>query len=111
MGSKNYGVAGQVKPVGGLDAGIYTAPALKAFVASTLVVCNQHETEADSFWIQIVKSGETPNDAGYIYFNHPLAQRESKQITIGLTLAAGDAILVKSTSGYISFNLFGAELA
>lgn len=108
MSSKIYGIAGQVKPVAGLAAGLFSPSAGKQFVASTLSVCNQSNTDVDSFWVQIVPAGQQPSDAGFIYFDKPIDPRDTKNITIGISLNAGDNILVKSASGNLSFNLFGA---
>lgn len=111
MNSKSYKVVGQEKPLADIVSGLYTVPAQAQFVASTLTVCNQSDTEIDSFTIQIVKAGQTPDDAGFIFFKKPIDPNDTKSITIGIALSEGDAVLVKSVKGNLSFNLFGAVIA
>ena len=109
MGS-SYLIAGQEKPSANTDTQLYLVPASTEFVGSTLCICNQSVTDVTSYGVAVVKNTETLSDKHWIKMNQLLDQRQSKDITIGMTLAAGDKVIVRNDTGTVSFTLFGSEI-
>lgn len=108
---KTYKIAGQSAPNADTNTVLYTVPVATEFVESTLTICNRNQNSADAFSIAVVKAGETLGDKHYLDFNKPVDARDSKEKTIGFTLSAGDSVVVWSSSGNLSFSLFGVELS
>jgi hypothetical protein len=92
---------------------LYTVPSARSTVISTLQVTNRTD-QIGSFSAYLVPSGESTNpipDKCIITNNLLLESRELYTQTLGYTMAAGDRIIIKSTTPGISFSLFGSELA
>lgn len=105
---KIYTVAGQVSPSADTDTVLYTVAANKQFVGSTLNICNRAATTAN-YSVAVVPSGETLGDKHYVCFGKELAANDYKNLTMGLTIKAGDKVYVRSSTATLSFSLFGAE--
>lgn len=88
---------------------LYTVPAATTTIVSTLVICNQ-TASAKTFKIAVKKLGVVISDEMYIAYDAPIAASDSIFLTIGITLSQADVIAV-SSSGSISFSLFGAEIS
>lgn len=75
---------------------------------SSIIICNQG-TEEDTFRIalDVGSSGTTAKD--YIYYDLPLAPKDTFIFTGGITLNSADRIAVYSTNGDCSFNACGVE--
>jgi hypothetical protein len=107
----SYIVAGQAAPAAATDHTLYTVPAGKQFVASTLNCANRDKTgDPAEIRIAIVPTGETLANKHFIEYDRILDQRESFPKTIGVTLPAGCAVIVRSSTANVSFSLFGAEV-
>jgi hypothetical protein len=104
-----YKVLGQSNPTSGVNADIYTAPAGKQAVCSTLVVANQAGT-GTAFRIAVRPAGAAINQQHYIAYDTPIAANDSIFLTLGITLNETDVVTVLSGSGAVSFNLFGSEI-
>jgi hypothetical protein len=103
-------VLGQLKPAAATLSALYTVPALNFAVGSTLTVCEQGGVVA-AFRIAVSVAGAAISAEQYIAFNTALAANETKAFTLGITLGAGDVVRVYSSTGNVSFNLFGSETA
>lgn len=109
MPSYNHKVLGQALPAGS-SVDLYTVPAGKELVASTLHACNLTGS-ATTVTVWIRKDGAAAADAQKIANVVPLTANQILPITIGITADAADVITVASgVSGSVSFNLFGAEV-
>lgn len=107
-----YKIAGQAAPAANQDTTLYSVPALKSFLSSTVTIVNRNTAGVmGSFRMAVVPSGETLSNKHYIEYETLLQSRESKRVTIGMTLATGDSVIVRSSSADMSFTLFGAELS
>lgn len=105
-----YKIAGQVAPSANQDTVLYTVPALKSFLGSTLNIVNRNTAGVmSSFRVAVVPAGETLSAQHFIEYEKLVESRDSKRLTIGMTLSAGDVVFVRSSSGDLSFTLFGTE--
>lgn len=107
--AKAYKVAGQSAPAANTDTTLYTVPGNTNFVASSLVFCNRSSLVLSTLRIAIVPSGQTLNDQHYISYEEILDIRERKSMVLGFALAAGDKVIVRSSTANLSFTLFGVE--
>lgn len=107
MASETYKTLGQLNPAATTLSTLYTVPASTSTVCSSIIACNQ--STATTFRIQVAVAAASSNVKQYIFFDAPLSANESQLYTLGITLAATDVVRVYSTSGFVSFNLFGCE--
>jgi hypothetical protein len=99
-------VLGQVAPGATSLTTLYTVPANKATVVSTLVICNRGSS--GSYRIAVRPAGASISNEHYILYAVTLPTG-SDFITIGLTLAATDVVSVYASSTDFSFSLYGDE--
>lgn len=104
-----YKVLGQVAPSATTDTTLYTVPANKDTIISTLVVANRSGTAA-SYRIAIRPAGETLVDKHYIIFDVTVGAGDSTTLTLGLTLSATDVVTVRGSSSSLSFSAFGSTV-
>ncbi|MBT9156699.1 MAG: hypothetical protein DDT37_01687 [Firmicutes bacterium] len=102
-------VLGQAAPAAATDVNVYTVPAARATVVSSLVVCNRG-TAAGTFRIAVRPAGAAIAALHYLYFGASLAASTTFAVTLGLTLAATDIVTVHASSADFSFSLFGSEV-
>lgn len=105
----NYKVLGQSKPVATTLTDIYTVGAAKQVTVSTINVCNLTSV-ATTYRISVAVVGAVDSQVQYLFFDDIIDVNETKNITAGYTLGAGDVIRCYSASGNISFNIFGVEI-
>lgn len=89
---------------------LYTVPAAKSAVVSTISVCNTG-TDPGTFRVAIIP-GELSaiSKKDHIYYDLPLAGNDTFMATIGLTISAGYSIAVYGSSSDIVFSSFGSEV-
>ena len=92
----------------GSTVDLYTVPALKQTVVSTLTVANL-TAAAGTFDVAVRVGGATLEDKHYIYKNVSLPANDTFAATFGITMAATDVVTVASSVSS-SFNLFGQEV-
>lgn len=108
----SYKIAGQAAPAADTDTTLYTVPASKQFVGSSILICNRNTTGVNSkFRIAVVPNGQVLADQHYLHFDQFAPARETVTKTIGMSLATGDAVVVRSDSADLSFTLFGSEIS
>ena len=108
--AKNYTIAGQVAPVANTDTDLYTVPAGKAFVASTLVVTNRSSTDMRSIRVAVVPSGQTLDVRHFVEYDRLVQPNENFRMAWGMALPAGAKVVVRSNSNDTSYSLFGVLL-
>lgn len=109
---KQYKVAGQAAPSANTDTLLYAVPGNTSFVQSTLSICNRNVSGTiAAFRIAVVPSGEILSDKHYLVYDDLVDSRGNRFLTLGLSLAAGDSIYVRSSTPELSFSLFGVELS
>jgi hypothetical protein len=106
-----YKILGQSRPANTSNADLYTVPASTETIVSTLTVSNVTGTDA-TIRIFVVPSGGTASEANALVYDPNLIARTIQAFTIGLTLRAGDKIIVRSgTANAITFQAFGQEIS
>lgn len=105
----NYKVLGQAAPAATTWVDLYTVPASTQSVCSSLVVCNGDG--ANTFSVAVRPAGATLANQHYLCNDSFVTSNDTVFLTVGLTLSAGDVVSVISTSGQMSFSLFGSEIA
>lgn len=110
MSTKNYSVLGQSMPAANQLTDLFTVGATLQAVTSTLVICNQSSSAADTFRVAVRPAGAAIQPADYLYYDKSIAANDSLPLALALTLNAGDVVSVQSAGGNVSFNLFGAIL-
>jgi hypothetical protein len=104
-----YSTLAQAHPQATTDTTFYTVPTGKEAVISTLVIANS-QGSSSTFRIAVRPGGETLENKHYTAFDVPIAAGVTLGLTIGITLAAGDVITVRSASTRLGFSLFGMLL-
>jgi hypothetical protein len=106
----NFKVLGQTSPSATANTDLYTVPSEKEVVVSSLVIANRSTSTAATYRIAIVKSGETLANKHYLGYDIALPASNSATLTIGITMSAGDKILVYASTENLSFSVLGMEV-
>lgn len=101
-------VLGQVNPSATTATTLYTVPAGKTAVISTIVIANL-STSAATYRIAIRVAGSALSNEEYIAYDVALSANDSTALTLGITLAATDVVTVYASSANVAFNAFGDE--
>ena len=101
---------GQSNPAATTATSLYTVPASKEAVVSSISVANLTATAA-TFRIAIRPAGATLANEHYIAYDSTVAANDSTMLTIGITLAATDVITVYASTANLSFSAFGSEIS
>lgn len=101
-------VLGQAAPAATTDTDLYTVPAGKSTVCSTLSICNRGATSA-TYRVAIRPSGAAIANTHYLFYDASLPAKATDLATIGLTLAATDVVTVYASTADLTFSLFGDE--
>jgi hypothetical protein len=105
-----YLILGQVAPAAASATVLYTVPAGKDAVISTIVVANRTAT-GTAFRIAVLPSGAaTIEPQHYIAYDVSLGGADSTTLTLGITLSAGQGVRVQAISADVSFTAFGTEI-
>ena len=99
-------VLGQSAPAATVLTDLYTVPATKETVGSTITVCNR-ATSTDKFRISVAVAGAGDATKQYIAFNTDISGENIVEVTVGITLATIDVVRCYSRDGNLSFNMFG----
>jgi len=105
-----YKVLGQSAPAATTATALYTVPAATEAVISTIVIANRAAT-AGSFRLSVRPNGAAQANQHYLAYDVPIAANDSTTLTLGITVDATDVITVYASSGDMSFNVFGSEIA
>jgi hypothetical protein len=103
-------VLGQAYPTAATNTPLYTVPALTSTTCSTLVICNQSTTAADSVNVAVQVAGAALTNKQYIIYQMPMQPNNTYTATIGMSLATTDVVSCYSTNGTSSFNIFGVQI-
>ena len=104
-----YKVLGQSAPSATTDTTLYTVPASKAAIISTIVIANRDSASA-TFSIAVRPAGATIANQHYIAYGVSVGANDSTALTLGVTLATTDVVTVYASSANLSFNAFGSEV-
>ena len=101
-------VLGQVNPSATTATTLYTVPAAKSAVISTLTICNQAASTA-TFRIAVRPAGATLAAVHYVAYDVVVAASDTTALTLGITLATTDVVTVYASSATVSFHAYGDE--
>ncbi len=101
-------VLGQSNPSATTLTTLYTVPASKEAVVSSISVANLTATAA-TYRIAIRPGGAAITNAHYLGYDITVGASDSTIITVGLTLATGDVISVYASTASLVFQAFGDE--
>jgi len=114
-----FKVLAQLKPSSATATMLYTVPRREGTgvnsqypaqtTISSLVVCNQNGSTADTFRVRIKVKNAGDDSKQFIYYNKSVSAQDTLAAVIGITLSESDVIEVYATNGTLSFNLFGVE--
>ncbi len=99
---------GQSAPSATTETDLYTVPALRSAVISTVLVCNRGAT-ATTFRISHAVGGGVTANKDYLYYDVTIAGNDTFAATLGICMAATDKMKVYAGNGNLSFNLYGQE--
>ena len=102
-------VLGQSYPSASTLTPLYTCSAIGAAISS-ITVCNQGVASA-TFNVSIAIGGAIDAPQQYLYYGLQITPNDTFTATLGLTVAGGDVVRVFSTTGNVSFQLFGSEIS
>jgi hypothetical protein len=109
--ANTYKVLGQANPSATTEAILYTVPSSTQSVVSSITVCNQNSSSA-TFRIAVRPSADSTTAAKhYLVYGTTIAGNDTIVLTIGVTLAASDKILVYPSTGNLSFAAYGSEIS
>lgn len=107
-----YKTAGQAAPAASTNTDLYVVPANKNFVSSSIVICNRNVSGGVSkFRIAVVPSGESLANKHYLFFDQFIDMRDTLSKVLGISMSAGDKVVVWADSADLSFSLFGSEIS
>jgi glucose-6-phosphate dehydrogenase assembly protein OpcA len=101
-------VLGQSNPSATTLTTLYTVPASKEAVVSTISVANLTATAA-TFRIAVRPAGASIANQHYIGYDITVGASDSTLITVGLTLATTDVLSVYASTANLAFQAFGDE--
>ncbi len=106
----SYKVLGRSAPSATTATELYAVPSSTSAVVSTLTVCNRGAT-ATTYRIAIKPtSGTTLGNDHYIAYDVSIAANDTTALTLGLTLATGNSLVVYAGNANLTFNAFGSEI-
>jgi hypothetical protein len=106
----NYKVLGQVEPAAGTLTTVYTVPSATETVVANICMANLSGAPS-AIRIAIRPNGETIADKHYIAYDTAIDGYSYEFLTMPITLDATDVISVYSSTGTVSFNVFGSEIS
>jgi hypothetical protein len=106
----NYKVLGQVEPAAETLTTVYTVPAATETVVANICMANLSGAPA-AIRIAIRPNGEAIADKHYIAYDTGIDGYSYEFLTMPITLDATDVISVYSSTGTVSFNVFGSEIS
>ena len=101
-------VLGQVNPSATTATTLYTVPASKSAVISTLTICNQTSTAA-TFRVAVRPGGATLAAVHYVAYDVTVGASDTTALTLGITLATTDVVTVYASTANLSFHAYGDE--
>jgi hypothetical protein len=101
-------VLGQSNPSATTLTSLYTVPASKEAVVSSISVANLTATAA-TFRLAVRPAGASIANQHYIGYDITVGASDSTIITVGLTLATTDVLSVYASTANIAFQAFGDE--
>ncbi len=106
---QNYEILAQAAPAAATDTALYTVPANTEVIVSKLTIANRDPVVTTALvWLR--KNGEPTADKQVVVPAAKVPGNDGFPVLEGATLSAGDIVMVKAGTSFLSFNLFGARI-
>lgn len=105
-----YKVLGQSNPAAVTATTLYTVPAARSAVISTITVANI-SAASKTFRIAIRPAGAALANIHYIAFDSTITANNTTALTLGITLATTDVVTVYAQDTNLVFNAYGTEIS
>ena len=103
-------VLGQSNPSAVTATTLYTVPASKEAVISSISVCNLASSSA-TYRIAIRPAGATLASVHYLAYDVTVGASDSTVLTLGITLATTDVVTIYASTANVSFSAYGSEIS
>ena len=104
-----YRVLGQKSPDANDNWDIYTVTGPKDAVISSITVANRG-TDSATYRISVRPDNATLTNDMYIAYDVQIGSNSTTALNLGITVNENDRITVRSSSGLLSFSVFGTEI-
>jgi glucose-6-phosphate dehydrogenase assembly protein OpcA len=101
-------VLGQSNPSAVTATTLYTVPASKEAVISSISVCNLASSSA-TYRIAIRPAGAALANQHYLAYDVTVGAADTTIITVGITLATTDVVTIYASTANLAFSAFGDE--
>jgi hypothetical protein len=105
-----YKVLGQKSPAANTEWDIYTVSGTKDAIINCITVANRDSGDSATYRIAVRPDGATLTNDMYIAYDVQVNAGSTSALNLGITINQNDVITIRSSSGLVSFNVFGAEL-
>lgn len=100
---------GAVSPAAATETDLYNSPSsVSDVVISSIVVCNRGSA-ATTFRVSASPEASSTANADYLFYDTPIAAKETMVIQIGLTIEPDWDVRVYAGTANLSFSAFGQE--
>jgi len=107
--SEAYKCLGQVALGATSLTDVYTVPAGKSAVISTVFLCNRSAAPV-AVRLSVAVAGGAGDNKQYMVYDQAIPANETLAITAGITMATTDVLRAYAASADISVNVFGSEI-
>jgi len=104
-----YKVLGQKSPTANTEWDIYQVNGTKDAVVSSIVVANRAADSA-TYRIAVRPDNATLTDDMYIAYDVQVNSNSTTALNLGITMNTDDRLTVRSSSGTVTFSVFGTEI-
>lgn len=101
---------GQAAPDARELTDLYSVPADKSVVLSSILVCNQTDLPV-RFRVSHALGAAVDARFQYLYYDEVVPANKTFTATLGISGVAGDVLRVYSNSPDVSFNAYGVEIS
>lgn len=98
-------VLAQANPLATTDTDLYTVPAGKEAIVSTIAICESAGTPT-IYRVLLRANGDAATAAHRLIYGVPVDGNDTTFVTVGLALSAGDVITVWAGTGDVTFQAF-----
>lgn len=104
-----YKVLGQKSPAANSDWDIYQVSGTKDAVISSIVIANRN-SDSGTYRISVRPDNATLTDDMFIAYDVEVGANSTTALNLGITMNTDDRLTVRSSSGLITFSVFGTEI-
>jgi hypothetical protein len=105
-----YKVLGQLAPAAATATTLYTVPGAASTICSSITICNAGVANANVS-VQVAVANAASDVSQYLVYNNTIVPQDTLFMTLGVTLATTDTVVVTSTEANVAFQLFGSEIS